>query len=614
MPALRSVLPWLLLLFAFTARGEQRFALLIGANAGWADDRPLRYAESDAQRVRDVLVELGGFPEEHVQLLKEPDTAQVREALHRLTEAVKAAGEQESLVVFYYSGHADEQHVHLRGTPLSHAELYEALRDLPATLRLGVLDACRSGSILAAKGGRRASAFNVRVVNELSVRGLALLTSSGADELSQETRSLAGSVFTHHWVSGLRGAGDFDKDGAVTLSEAYRYAYQRTEAATAATGSPHRPAFHFELAGQGEPILTRPRRGETQLLLPTSEGERYVVVDEHQVRLVAEGYTRADEQVTLALAPGTYHVTHVQKDQLAVATIFVERGVRVLAKSLAYVTRPLSTGLLKGNPDELEGEELLEWRRGEALRLLDAGEAQAALNLFDELLAQRPDDLGMRRGRVRALVRLAEEHSRRNDKTREYAVLSQAVEAEPSLAEDPAFTDRYQRLREVSEEMKVARRQSAEQTLLFNPRLIRRWGFGIDGISPRGLGAPWVAMTIQDDWYPYLALDFFGRGVDVGIRYVPRSPVAAMTPFFSAGTHISLALLGLFPFPDSFSREAASVQFMWGHTLHVETGFLYMGETGIFFDFGVGMVLYAYPPEQALGIFPMAHGGMGWFF
>jgi hypothetical protein len=37
----------------------------------------------------------------------------------------------------------------------------------------------------------------VKVVDDLRARGLALLTSSGADELSKEAKALRGSVFTH---------------------------------------------------------------------------------------------------------------------------------------------------------------------------------------------------------------------------------------------------------------------------------------------------------------------------------------------------------------------------------------------------------------------------------
>jgi uncharacterized caspase-like protein len=129
------------------AHGEERFALLVGANAGWANDRPLSYAEQDAERLREVLVELGGFAPEQVVLLRDPDTATVRARLKQLATTLQGLG-RDSLFVFYYSGHADDRQLHLRGTPLTHAELRTTLDALPATVRLGVLDACYSGSIL----------------------------------------------------------------------------------------------------------------------------------------------------------------------------------------------------------------------------------------------------------------------------------------------------------------------------------------------------------------------------------------------------------------------------------------------------------------------------------
>ncbi|MFP2930136.1 caspase domain-containing protein, partial [Pyxidicoccus sp. 3LG] len=241
------------------AFAEERFAVVIGANAGWANDKPLRHAESDAEHVRDVLVELGGFSADRVHLLRDPDTAEVRALLRRMAGWLRA-NRGDTLLFVYYSGHADERHLHLRGEPLSHEELYGVLRDSPGRVRLGVVDACRSGSIVETKGGRPVASFASQVVDELEVNGLALLTSSGADELSQERRALAGSVFTHHLVSGLRGAADANEDGRVTLSEAYQHAYQRTEADTAATPVPQRPAFRYELKGQGEVVLTWPER------------------------------------------------------------------------------------------------------------------------------------------------------------------------------------------------------------------------------------------------------------------------------------------------------------------------------------------------------------------
>jgi uncharacterized caspase-like protein len=55
--------------------------------------------------------------------------------------------------------------------------------------------------------------------------GEVVITSSSADELSQESDEVGGSYFTHYLLSGLRGAADTSGDGEVTLDEAYRYVY-----------------------------------------------------------------------------------------------------------------------------------------------------------------------------------------------------------------------------------------------------------------------------------------------------------------------------------------------------------------------------------------------------
>jgi tetratricopeptide (TPR) repeat protein len=598
----------LLLVLALPAWGEERFALLIGANAGWANDRPLRHAETDAERVRDVLVELGGFPAERVLLLRDPETAEVRKALEQLSRTVRGLGEKESLVFFYYSGHADEQHLHLRGPSFSLGELYEGLRDLPATLRVGVLDACRSGSILTTKGGRRASAFEVRVMNELRARGLALLTSSGADELSQENRALAGgSVFTHHLVSGLRGAADANQDGEVWLSEAYQYALQRTEADTAPTAAPHRPAFHFELAGQGEPALTWPPRGAARLVLPRGEGERYVVVDESQLRLVAEGRTRPDEPVAFALAPGTYHVTHVRKQRLAVATLQVERGALVEAGGLAYVERPLSTGLLKGNPDRMDAEERTEWQRGEALRLLDDGKPEEALGLFEELLAQSPEDLGSRRGKARALVRLADAQGRAGQSQKEQETLSAAVEAEPSLVEDPDFASRYRKLREVEAEAQRSSRvrEAVEQALERQPRKARRWGLGLNFIGPSGPMTPWAALLLGDNWTIRLTgAVFFSVAVDVGLHYSPG--IARGGLFYGLGVNVPLAYW--------LPRLGPPQDGVFGPNLHMDVGWHFITMAGIAGNVGGALILFRDASANAFYVLPMFTLGGGWYF
>src|SRR5262245_64881557 len=87
-----------------SAVAEQRYAIVIGSNPGWSSDRPLRFAENDAERMRDVLVSLGGFSSDRVALLRDPDTSEVRATLRDLARTAQSTTE-DTLVFIYYSGH-----------------------------------------------------------------------------------------------------------------------------------------------------------------------------------------------------------------------------------------------------------------------------------------------------------------------------------------------------------------------------------------------------------------------------------------------------------------------------------------------------------------------------
>ena len=93
----------------------QRFALVIGANAGGADRPRLQYAIADAERFARVLSDIGGVPAGNELLLRQPRLRDLLDALDTLTRRVSdarrlagAAGGRTE-VVLYYSGHADEQ-------------------------------------------------------------------------------------------------------------------------------------------------------------------------------------------------------------------------------------------------------------------------------------------------------------------------------------------------------------------------------------------------------------------------------------------------------------------------------------------------------------------------
>ena len=83
--------PLTVLLFTLPALAERRAALLVGENAGDLVDAPLRYAESDAEAMRDVLVRIGGISESYAILLRGATAPELRGALASLAEIGRAS-------------------------------------------------------------------------------------------------------------------------------------------------------------------------------------------------------------------------------------------------------------------------------------------------------------------------------------------------------------------------------------------------------------------------------------------------------------------------------------------------------------------------------------------
>jgi len=189
----------------------QRFAIVIGNDRGAADEQPLRYAESDARRVYDVLRELGGFTPANMVLLSGEDARTAEDTVIAINERVRSAlalpGSQAMLFV-YYSGHADAEALHLGDSELPARRLAQLVHGSAATFRLMVLDACRSGALTRRKGGKIVAASRLLSEDALPGSGLAVLAASAAHEDAQESEAIRGSFFTHAFVSGLMGAAD----------------------------------------------------------------------------------------------------------------------------------------------------------------------------------------------------------------------------------------------------------------------------------------------------------------------------------------------------------------------------------------------------------------------
>jgi len=299
--------------------GVATFALIVGSNPGGPGQTDLHYAEDDARRVGALLAELGGYPADGVDIVVHPTPQVLRERLERLAtrvQAERAAGRQVRLL-FYYSGHARATAIDLGFEEMPLPELRQRLLAVPATLTIVVLDACQSGAFSRVKGAAPAADFSFNSRQHLDATGVVVLASSSGSELSQESEQLKSSYFTHHLLVGLRGAGDANRDGTVSIDEAYRYAYHQTLLATTETavGGQH-VTMEVELKGHGEVPLSYPRAATSAIELPAPLEGQAIVEDRKAHAVVAEMYKAKGAPVRIALAPGEYWVLVRHGDRL----------------------------------------------------------------------------------------------------------------------------------------------------------------------------------------------------------------------------------------------------------------------------------------------------------
>ncbi|MFY2558541.1 caspase family protein [Corallococcus terminator] len=357
MTSIRCLLLALLLCATSPAvAGTRRVAVLVGHNVGSGERPPLRYAEADAVKLAGVLSELGDVPDADLIVLQGQDLTTVRAALDaaaKKVDSLRDTPDTRVVLLFYFSGHSDGVALELGTERLLYADLRRWLDATRADVRLAIVDSCRSGALLRFKGGRPGPSFELRLTDEVHSTGHALLTSSAEDELALESREVGGSLFTHHLVSGLRGAADASGDGLVTLAEAYQYAYAHTVSATAdvLTGAQH-PAYDYRLTGKGELILTQLPSPGTALELP-SDFERALLLRPGRGQVLAELGPGAVPR--LAVPPGDYELRAWRAGKQHQGTLRAPAGqvLKVRWEDLRPVAPASSVGGTKGGSESV---------------------------------------------------------------------------------------------------------------------------------------------------------------------------------------------------------------------------------------------------------------------
>ncbi len=264
----------------------------------------MRFAHRDAQEVANVLTTVGGFHSNEIFVLLDPSPKRVLSVVDAALDHL-ADDDAPSMLVFYYSGHADERSLFPSGRPLPFADLRKRLERAAVGVRIGIIDSCRGGGWTGTRGLQSSEPFEVQMPFDLSSEGSVLIASSSGLENAHESEALRGGFFTHHWNAALRGAGDVNGDGSITLTEAYEYAKQRTIRDTAMLAStPQHPSFRMNLRGRRDLALARVSADATVLNILQDRGPIQLV--HLDTGLVVLELPQGKRSVGLAVAPGRY--------------------------------------------------------------------------------------------------------------------------------------------------------------------------------------------------------------------------------------------------------------------------------------------------------------------
>ncbi len=327
----------------------RRFAMVVGSNYGGENLIRLKYAETDARSFAAVLQDLGGVRAQDLVLTLSPDLSRFEDALGRVGQMVKSPREMDERreLVIYYSGHSDDDGLILGKDRYTWEQFRRDINDIPADVKVAILDSCSSGSLTRAKGGVARPAFLFDASSDMT--GHAYLTSASAEEAAQESDRIGASFFTHYLISGLRGAADTAGDGVVTLNEAYAYAFQETLASTEKTEyGPQHAAYDINLTGSGDLVLTDLRSSAAGLTVAENIGGRLYFRDD-QGTLAVELNKVEGQKTELGLEPGVYSVVLDKKGARFAGDVRVttrQRGTLTMAMLRAV---PLDKATARGD-------------------------------------------------------------------------------------------------------------------------------------------------------------------------------------------------------------------------------------------------------------------------
>jgi len=245
-----------------------RYALVIGTGE-YTDDRipALPAGSNDARRLYEILIDpaIGMFAQENVTLLL--DEAVTRPKVVSALDSLGRKAGKDDLVIVFFSGHGavddrgrpywvmqNTKIDDLRASALSETEITELLDEIRTTRLVTLIDACYSAS--TAEIGRSKSLVDIqKIYPKFKGEGRVAITGSKGDQLSvvisdKNHPGYGHSAFTWHVISGMKGSGDTDKDGVVTVDELWDYVKDRTELTARQQGGNQQPQLKGQIGSK----------------------------------------------------------------------------------------------------------------------------------------------------------------------------------------------------------------------------------------------------------------------------------------------------------------------------------------------------------------------------
>jgi len=244
-------------------------AAVIGIN-DYLHGRDLQYAVNDANAIKQYLKGNLGVLEDHIYLLTD-DQATKDNIQSLLGTRIKRKAAVEDTVIIFFAGHGavetdpsnpdgdgfekyllphDADLNDLYATSISMDEIRKIFQRIRSERLIFIADTCYSG----ATGGRtilssktRASLSDSFYDRVSKGKGRVIIASCSANEVSKEDATHRHGLFTYYLLEGLRGKADFDKDGLITVDEAFGYL---SKTVPRASGQDQHPVKKGESEGQ----------------------------------------------------------------------------------------------------------------------------------------------------------------------------------------------------------------------------------------------------------------------------------------------------------------------------------------------------------------------------